>query len=132
MEAHQIKTALALLRYISDWKGVYILFNGIEKKSYDVLQTLRCVLDSLLVDEPKKYCCSISNNFIKNDNSYWIHPCRIVLTQQEYYKVIPNSELTIQDQIFAQAIKSGCEWCPQLNIINLKSLENNLILKDIQ
>lgn len=132
LEPNQIKTSLALLRYIGDWKGVYVLFNGIEKNIYDVLQTLSCILDSLQANETRKYCCSISNSFIKNDNSYWMHPCRIILTQQQYYKVIPNSELTVHDQVFAQAIKSGCDWCPQLDLGNLKPIDNELLLKDIK
>lgn len=128
----QIKTALALSKYISSWKGVYALINGVEKNPFDLNNTLTCILESQLAKEPQKYCCSISNNFIKNDTSYWIHPCRIVLTQQTYYKIIPNQVLTMKEQIFAQAIKNGCEWCPNLNLDNLKQIEINLSLKDVQ
>ncbi|ENW20973.1 hypothetical protein [Acinetobacter haemolyticus] len=128
----QIKTALALSRYIGDWKGVYALINGMEKSIYFLNITLSCILESQLAKEPKKYCCSISNNFIKNDDSYWIHPCRIVLTQQTHFKIIPNLELTMKDQIFAQAIANGCEWCPNLNLDNLKQIDINLMLKDVK
>lgn len=131
LEPNQIKSALALLKYIGSWKGVYVLVNGFEKSAYSAYETLTCIMDSLLVKEPKKYCCSISNSFIKGGDAYWIHPCRIVLTQQQYYKVIPSVDLSIKDQIFAKAIKCGCEWCPNLNLNNLKPLENDLVLKDV-
>lgn len=128
----QIKIALALSKYISSWKGVYALINGVEKNIYHLEITLSCILESQLAKEPKKYCCSISNKFIKNDDSYWIHPCRIVLTQQTFYKIIPNQELTMKDQIFAQAISNCCEWCPNLNLDNLKKIEVNPPLKDVK
>ncbi len=131
MKPDQIRTALALLKYVGDWKGFYVLINGCEKNTYSTHVTLACILESLLAKNPQKYCCSISNSFIKNNDSDWMHPCRIILTQQQYYKIVLNTELTIEDQVFSQAIKSGCEWCPNLNLDNLKPLEGNLILKDV-
>lgn len=131
-ETNQIKSALALSKYISGWKGTYILINGMNKSSYYTDITLSCILESKLAKEPKRYCCSISNNFILNDDSYWIHPCRIVLTQQQHFKAVQNNEISIEDQIFSLAIKNGCEWCPNLNLNNLKKIDPNFQIKDIK
>jgi hypothetical protein len=128
---NQAQSAFALLRYVGGWKGTHILINGIEKEVYSVEMTLSCILKSQLVEDSNKYCCSISNTFIQGDDTYWMHPCRIVLTQQHYYKIIPNNHLSIKDQLFTQAITSGCEWCPKLKLDNLKPVQITVTNKDI-
>jgi len=127
----QVQSAMALHNYTSGWKGVHLFINNILREQYWVQNTLECYLKSLMTREPKYYCCSISNKFIYNDSRNWIHPCRLVLLQQTYYKLTINNEIPLKDQIFAQAIRDKCEWCPSLNLDNLKPINHENSIKDI-
>jgi hypothetical protein len=117
----QASNAIIVIDAVKDWKQTRIFVRGrILERHYNVVETLRCYLDSLESLDPKAYC-----NFVYTDladefslfnipvkGTYFV-PCRKLegFMREIVRYPIGGPEADIQ----AAAIRRGCFWCPNFN-----------------
>lgn len=145
--AHQISLSIALYSLIHNWKGSQFFINGTpitdNGRMYAVLgcysESLRCadykahchiIVKNLVINSEKQkkqtgFFISLFSNQTESDSdseNCWMHPCR-------YFGQGWGSQLdfrhpsSIEDQLQAQAIRNGCDWCPSFNASELKKLK---------
>jgi len=109
----QIQYCIPLIQMVSSWKGSYMFINNRLVSSYSLMNTLTCFYESHYSPSIRAYCCPTVDKLVLGDDSTWIHPCKIVCTQQQYInKMNIKSPIPLKDQVIAKAAELGCDWCP--------------------
>lgn len=144
--ARQAGLAIAILSLVSGWKGSHVFVGG--RASHDMYKTqsvLDCFQKSMYCKDHAAHCHTVITE--KSDQEYkprktglfaslfgdkpepdnqpkpikWIHPCRMAAS---YYSssLDPDHPSSFEDQLQAQVVRNECDWCPNLNIDNLRKL----------
>ena len=141
--------AMALLEYISSWKGTMLFSGGkLIQTGWHVSQVIGCYLESCSCRDSKAHCNTIIDdpfiNTVQNMSmsisilarpalkkelkiDRYAFPCKYLYSYYRFEKDHPSSP---QDQIQAAAVSKGCDICPHFNPDDFKIVGSRTILKD--
>ncbi|MBU83833.1 hypothetical protein [Alcanivorax sp.] len=143
--------AVAILDYVSTWKGVQIFSRGkLLQNSYHVAQVLNCYLESQSCRDYQAHCHKVIDDPISEEVEdrglslsirlvdrpplkheveidRYLFPCQFLLNRFRFQDDHPSSPA---DQIQASAVKNGCDWCPNFEPDRWKKVGTRKILKE--
>lgn len=128
-----IRIALALLDFVSGWKGTLIFSNGLLVKShYEITEVLNCYLQSCLCKDPRAHCFVLVDDpeFTPTRRSFsfsiaigetttkrvtvkrYTFPCAFLHRSMKFQVGHPSN---FQDQIQAAGVRANCHLCPRFD-----------------
>lgn len=140
---HDAARALALIQYISNWKGSQFYVRGkLTLAMWNITQVLDCFMTACSCNDWRAHCLKTIND-LKAANQHQNHsvsinisiepkeppirkevkidrytfPCSFLSGNFKYQIDHPSSP---EDQIQACAASNGCDWCPNFNPNNYK------------
>lgn len=126
----QASNAVIVIDSVKDWKHTRIFVRGrILERHYNVVDTLKCFLDSLDSLDTKAYCHfvyrDIADEFTINHvtlNGAYLVPCRRLqgFVREIVRYPVGGPEADVQ----AAAIRRGCFWCPHFNPKEFRQIED--------
>jgi hypothetical protein len=128
--------ARALLSYVGGWKGVQVFAGGrLVQEFWSTLKVLDCYLTASGCDDWRAHCYEVMDDPATKEPQIhgvalaisivttpiykkqievdqYVFPCRQIFPQ---FRFEPNHPASPQAQIQAEAVRSGCDWCPNFD-----------------
>lgn len=143
--------ARTLLHYVAGWKGVQIFAGGrLVQQVYQANQVLDCYLEACGSTDWQAHCFSVIDDPLVDlpdscglyltislekpkpkqaiEVDRYTFPCTLIRGELRVAKEHPAS---IHDQIQAEAVRSGCDWCPRFDAGNYRKVGSRTILTDL-
>jgi hypothetical protein len=118
LDKTQAQLAISVVEVVKDWKETKLFTQGrLLERKYNVVETLRCYLNSFEVSDAKAHC-----HFIYRDLSFslfnslkgrYLIPCRML--EGFTHGLINDAVSNPQDSIKAAAVQRGSFWCPRFD-----------------
>ena len=150
--------AMAILDYISGWKGIQIFVQGrlVKDSLWGVKSVLKCYLEACACNDWKAHCYKVIDDPVirgKEDLLNYTLTVRITDESPKYKELIEidqyvfpcnylyslyrgvdfnlNHTSSFQDQIQAGAVKQGCHWCPNFDEKQFRKIGKRTITQDV-
>ncbi len=132
----QAALALSLIDLVGRWQATQVYAGGSHVQQANlVVEVLRCFLQSaanedyrahchVIIDDPTR---SVSRGFVGRLSylapqqvvqpppkiARYVFPCRFI---SSYFRFVPDHPSGVEDQIRSEAIRKGCDWCPNFSV----------------
>lgn len=118
LDKAQASYAVMVAEAVKNWKGTKLFAQGrLLERNYNVVEVLRCYLNSLESSDTKAHCNFIYRDLafyqIGKDVEKYLVPCRML---QGFTQELVRDELaTPKDMAHAAAVRRGSFWCPHFD-----------------
>jgi hypothetical protein len=131
LDKSEASRAVAVIDAVQAWKGTRLFARGrLLERHYNVVDTLRCYLNSLEVKDAKSHCHFVYRDLVSmfaKSETYLI-PCRMLkgFTREP----VRSQASDPKDAIQAAAVRRGSFWCPHFDPSKFTKIQDkNLISK---
>lgn len=143
--------ARALLQHIYGWKGVQIYAGGkLIQNGWSVSEILNCYLEASGCSDWRAHCQEVMDDPTVQPPGFsytirlavgekpplkgaisidrYLFPCAYLRSR---FKFQPDHPSKPEDLIEAEAVKAGCDWCPNFNQSNYKKVGTRKVEYDV-
>lgn len=132
IEPQQLTIVNSILDLAMYWKGFNVFYNGeIVNNKMGFWTTLQCLITATKCRDYRSHCHVVQQLYIEEPNGLfgifskstideYIIPCKqLPFSSYTINKKHPSS---IADQLQALSLSYGCDWCPYLNLADVRKL----------